>query len=537
MTSMTTGALIATIVLAGPAASLEIPTSPEAIPLFAGDRVVVRLEEPAAESADVLGRLGELGRRLGIEEASPLFHMNRGDVSRKRALGLDRLFVLRFAGKRDVDLAIGLLRDHPAVSIAEADHVGHGAVGPDDYYFSSQWNLLNTGQIFGTPGADIDMLPAWGIATGHESVIVGIVDSGIDFDHPDLAGKILPGYDYANNDDNPQDDHGHGTHVSGIAAAITDNTIGVAGVAPESRILPVKALNSGNWGYYSWWTSAIEFAVDNGAHVINMSMGGSSYSSSMRDAVIYARDAGVPINAAMMNENNSVPYYPAAYSETIAVGSTDRDDYRSSFSSYGAHIDLCAPGSSIWSTLWNDTYSPWNGTSMATPHVTGTMALLLSREPWLDVEDLRARARDTSEDEVGRASEDTPGWDQYHGDGRLNAHNALLAGDACNLVTTILDSPATVAPGGELRFTGEIRNDCGVARGFDGVVLEATGPADMSNVLYAGSTQTVTSGSAIEREIVMSVPLAAPLGNYTVEIVASLRGITIGSASFDVEVQ
>ncbi|MAE70616.1 MAG: hypothetical protein CME06_09125 [Gemmatimonadetes bacterium] len=532
MTSTTAHILILTLVLGGSALGAR-----NSIPAAATDRVVVRLSESATDGAEVLGRLGELGERLEISGASPLFRLDRGDVSRKRELGLDRVFVLRLAGEGVVDRAIALLNEHSAVSLAEVDHVGRGGVGPDDYYFPSQWSLENTGQLFGNPGADIDMLRAWGVATGHESVIVGIVDSGIDFDHPDLDGKILPGYDYVNNDNNPQDDHGHGTHVSGIAAAITDNSIGVAGVAPESRILPVKALNSGNWGYYSWWTSAIEYAVDNGAHVINMSMGGSSYSSSMRDAVIFAYDAGVPINAAMMNENSSVPYYPAAYSETIAVGSTERHDYRSSFSSYGSHIDLCAPGSSIWSTLWNDTYSAWNGTSMATPHVTGTMALLLSREPWLDVEDLRARVRDTSEDEVGQPWEDTPGWDQYHGEGRLNAYDALLAGDACSLVATILDSPATVAPGSELLFTGEIRNDCGVARGFDGVVLEATGPANMSNILYSGSIQNIASGAAIEREIALSVPPAAPLGDYTIEIVVSLRGITIGVASFEVEVQ
>jgi len=244
-----------------------------------------------------------------------------------------------------------------------------------------------------------------------------------------------------------------------------------------------------------------------------------------------------PRIAAMMNNDNSIPYYPAAYDETIAIGSTDRYDERSSFSSYGDHIDLCAPGSYIWSTLWNDTYAAWDGTSMATPHGSGTVALLLAREPWLDVELLRARLRDTAEDQVGRPGEDTPGWDRYHGAARLNAHAPLAAGDACALALTILDSPASVAPGEDLVILGELRNDCDDPREFDLVLLDATGPATTSNTLYEGAARPIAAGTALRREVVLRVPLGAPLGEYDLSLSASLRGIDLASASFPVRVE
>lgn len=160
--------------------------------------------------------------------------------------------------------------------------------------------------------------------------------------------------------------------------------------------MPVKALNSGNWGYYSWWSSAIIYAVDNGASVINMSMGGTGYSQSLRDAVLYAYNANVPVVAAMMNNGNSTPYYPAAFSETIAVGATDRYDNRASFSSFGNHIDLVAPGVSVLSTF---------------------------------------------DDQVGYPWEDIPGWDLYYGAGRLNAVQAL--GTVLSMMPDIIVSPSS----------------------------------------------------------------------------------------------
>jgi thermitase len=236
----------------------------------------------------------------------------------------------------------------------------------------------------GKPDADIDLPEAWNITRGSRDTIIAIIDTGVDLTHPDLASKLVPGYNFISPLSPPQDDGGHGTHVAGTAAAGTNNLTGVAGVCWECRIMPVKALGE-NAGTTATVSAAIIYAVDHGAHVINLSLGGPAGNETLLSAVRYAYAANVPIVAAMMNEGSSVPYYPAAYPETIAVGSTDKMDVLSDFSSYGSHIDLSAPGSEILSTYWvtpnqhNYAYS-W-GTSMATPHVAGVLGLMRSMAP------------------------------------------------------------------------------------------------------------------------------------------------------------
>src|SRR5690606_34252085 len=168
---------------------------------------------------------------------------------------------------------------NPYVIYAEPDYAGVGAVFPNDDLFGLQWHLQNTGQGGGTAGADVDAPLAWDVTTGSVNTTIAIIDTGLDLDHPDLAGKILSGYDFVNNDTVPQDDHGHGTHVAGLAAANSNNDTGTAGLCWQCRLMPLKGLNADNWGYYSWWASAIYYAVNTGADVINMSMGGTDPSS------------------------------------------------------------------------------------------------------------------------------------------------------------------------------------------------------------------------------------------------------------------
>lgn len=197
----------------------------------------------------------------------------------------------------------------------------------------------------------------------------------------------------------------------------------------------IKIIDSTNFGWYSWWASGLYYAANNGANVINMSVGGESFSSSLLEAVDYAYQSGCFIAASMMNFNNNVPYYPAAYdSQVVAVGATDSYDQRCSpffwggGSNYGPHIDVVAPGNYIYglNNLSNTDYSwYWGGTSQATPMVTGLAALLLAKDSSRTPLDLRSIIRATADDTVGRPQEDTPGFDYYHGYGRINCYRAL----------------------------------------------------------------------------------------------------------------
>lgn len=215
------------------------------------------------------------------------------------------------------------------------------------------------------------------VATG---VCVAVVDTGIDTSHPDLAANIVGGYNAINPSSGYKDDNGHGTHVSGTIGAI-DNTVGVIGAAPKVSLLGVKVLNSQGSGYVSDIIEGMDWAVSNGAKVINMSLGGSTPVSAFQDAVTRANAAGVVVVAAAGNSGGTVGY-PAAYDGVIAVSATDSSNVIAYFSSRGPEVDLAAPGVSINSTYWTrrkgSTYALLSGTSMASPHVAGAAALVLS---------------------------------------------------------------------------------------------------------------------------------------------------------------
>jgi subtilisin family serine protease len=389
-------------------------------------RIIVKLQ-PEAARQDQFGSnsLQALTAKLDVRSIAPLFPEGTASPLAMTRFGFDRLYILELPESTDVTHAVAEFSLDSGVEYAEIDAIGYGTVTPNDSQFATQWSLNNTGQNGCKLDADIDAPEAWNLNQGHVNTIVAVIDSGVDLDHPDLAGKILAGYDYVNNDSNPSDDHGHGTHVSGTAAASSNNTVGVSGICWNCRIMPLKALDSQNLGFYSWWASSLVFAADHGASVINMSMGGSSDSITLHDAIRYAYRKNIPITVAMMNTGNSTPFYPAAYPEVIAIGSTDCFDARSNFSNFGSHIDLAAPGSDILSTLWNNTYASWFGTSMATPHVTGVIGLLRSINPAYSAAELASILKATADDQVGPGIEDTPGWDPYFGSGRLNAFKAV----------------------------------------------------------------------------------------------------------------
>ena len=252
------------------------------------------------------------------------------------------------------------------VTYAEPDFVAEAVGSPDDAYFGLQWGLTKIGAE-----------QAWDVTAGNPSVNIAILDTGVDLDHPDLADKLISNINLTNFG-NPDDVYGHGTHVAGIAAAITNNGMGVAGLGCTATIMNVKVLDDNGMGAYSWIVSGIIWATDNGAEIINMSLGGSYASSALEDAINYAWSKGVVVVAAAGNNGDTTPMYPAYYTNCIAVAATDANDARASWSNYGDWVDVAAPGASIYSTLKNSNYGYKSGTSMASPHVAGLAALVFT---------------------------------------------------------------------------------------------------------------------------------------------------------------
>lgn len=261
-----------------------------------------------------------------------------------------------------------------AVAFVEPDYQVSAAVAPldstDDLY-ALQW---------GHPATNIPA--AWAaLPPGAPTVTVAVLDSGVCADHPDLVGRVLTGWDFVDGDDVPQDVYNHGCSVTGIIAANTDNTEGIAGVAPNAQILPVRVLDQNGFGAYSTVAEGMVYAVDNGAQILNMSLSGPFPSPTLENAVNYAKANGVKIVAAAGNYGQEGAQYPAAYPDVIAVGAVDENLRPSDFSNYGSDIDVWAPGRQIASTAPIGVYTypyQWNtGTSFAAPYVAGYMAVLM----------------------------------------------------------------------------------------------------------------------------------------------------------------
>ncbi|MEI6614098.1 MAG: S8 family serine peptidase [Chrysiogenales bacterium] len=269
---------------------------------------------------------------------------------------------------------------------------------PNEQFFSYQYALLNNGQVFypeknltGTSTADIKASEGWIWSTGSNGTMIAIVDSGMAQAHEDLKNKIMPGYDFVNDDADPQDDNGHGTFVASLAAAETDNGIGIAGVAWNAMLLPVKVLDSQGNGNYLTIAAGIKYAADQGAKVINLSLGGDSASFILKDACQYAFNKGCTLIAAAGNTGSEAVQFPAAYdSLCLAVGASDANDTLAPFSNRGLQIDVVAPGVWVFGASFNParptelrSYDWDNGTSLAAAHVSGAAALLIAYKPLL----------------------------------------------------------------------------------------------------------------------------------------------------------
>ncbi|MBL8696321.1 MAG: S8 family serine peptidase [Planctomycetes bacterium] len=308
--------------------------------------------------------------------------------------------------------ALSLLEE---VEFAEPDCIVDAEASVSDPRADIQWHIPH----IGTPAA-------WDVTIGNSSVKIAVLDTGCDANHPDLQGKLVSGWNFISRSSNTQDDHGHGTHVAGTAAAATNNAEGVAGVGYLCSILPVKVLDANGSGSYSGIIQGIDYAVAQGAKVINMSFGGSAPSNSLAVAVQNALHAGVLPVAAAGNSNASAMHYPAAIRGCLAVGASTSSDTRASFSNYGRPwVDVAAPGVNIFATFPLGTvtmgsspggYRSLNGTSMAAPVVAGVAGLLYS---YLGSSATPLRVRSLLEGTAVNASRD---WTAF---GRVSASEAL----------------------------------------------------------------------------------------------------------------
>jgi subtilisin family serine protease len=358
-----------------------------------------------------------------------------------RKIGPIGIFAVRTPENVSVEETLAVLARNPDIERAGPDHRTRLFVTPNDTFFQRyQYNLRNRGTVLEisseirpqtTAGADIKATTAWDETRGDPDVLIAVLDTGVDMTHPELVDKVVStGRDFVNDDLDATDDHWHGTHVAGVAAADTGNGEGIAGVAWDCRILPGKVIDADGSGYYSWLIDGIVWAVDEGAKVINLSLGGDEDDEFLEDACKYAYDRGVVIVAASGNDGASVGY-PAAFDRyVLAVAATDYNDERASFSNFGPEVDVAAPGVYILGPCpqWyaGEGYLPYlfgSGTSQATPHVAGLAALIMSVKPWLEPDDVMDIVRYTADD-VNRSQ--SPGRDDDLGYGRINMERALV---------------------------------------------------------------------------------------------------------------
>jgi len=334
-----------------------------------------------------------------IESIASNYNFDRDIISKNEKIGFALVKV-----KDGEELSfIESIKNKPGIRYAELDWKVHACFTPNDPYWDQQWGP-----------AMIKCPKGWDKTKGSKSVKIAIVDTGVDYAHEDIAANYVEGgYDFVNDDNDPKDDNGHGTHCAGIAAGVMNNNKGIAGVAQVS-IMAEKVLDADGYGYISDVADGIIHAADHGADIISMSLGGPG-SSAEEDACNYAWSKGVLLVAAAGNDGRSEVSYPAGYDSVIAVGAIDSNGKKCDFSNYGEKLELVAPGEAIISSIPGDNYEFYSGTSMATPHVAGVAALIKSLYPDYTNQQIRNLLRSTADD-LG-----DPGKDIYYGYGRVDA--------------------------------------------------------------------------------------------------------------------
>ncbi len=365
----------------------------------------------------------------------------------------------------DVAAAVRACKLDPAIEFAEPNYIYTASRTPNDPRFGELWGMQNA------TDADVDAPEAWDRQTGARRVLVAIIDTGIDYKHQDLGENVwrnpgesgggretngkdddgngfvddVFGWDFANRDNDPMDDNGHGSHVAGTIAAVGDNNLGVVGVNWRASVMALKFLSASGSGSASDAIEAILYAANNGARVLNNSWGGGGFSQALRDAIEFARERNAVFVAAAGNDgrdNDAAPEYPASYdlANILSIAASDRQDARASFSNFGkTSVDLAAPGVDILSTTPGNTYSIFSGTSMATPHASGVAALVLAQYPLATSREVLIR--------MAGSVDPLPAFENTTSSGgRLNAAAALAPAPKVAFVTRIDPAAVPVGP-------------------------------------------------------------------------------------------
>jgi subtilisin family serine protease len=447
----------------------------------------------------------------------------------RRRIGKTSTYLLDFPAKNADALpqARAKIAKSPSVATAEPDFIVHALINPNDALLVAQYSLNNTGQTGGTNDADIDAPEAWNYGTGNRAVKVGVIDTGIDYTHPELAANIwtnpkeipnnkidddangyvddVHGWNFYGDNNDPRDDHYHGTHCAGTIGALGNNGVGVSGVCWQVTLVPLKFLSSGGSGSLSDAVEAIRYATSIGVRLTSNSWGGGGYSQAMKDAIDAANAANILFVAAAGNSasnNDKTPMYPASYASQniISVAATDHQDNMAKFSSYGlTTVDVGAPGVSILSTFpatmttsmygYQTSYGTISGTSMATPHVAGACALLWSQAPTLTAVQVKARIMKRSDPKSSLTG-------KIAGRGRLNVNNLvnpnwvlLPPGVVLSSMTAVGNNNGSFEPGEALPLSPTFENAGEVAATNLVTTLTTTNPY----VAILDGTQTVPS--------------------------------------------
>ena len=375
------------------------------------------------------------------------------------------------------------------VEFSEPDYKAEALGTANDPYFiqGSEWHL-----------AKIQAPAAWDVSTGSSSVVVAVVDTGVNASHPDMVGKVLAGgYDFVANDTDPTDENGHGTAVAGTIAPASNNSVGVAGVAWGNPILPIRVLDANGSGNYSAICNGIIYAADHGAKVINLSFGGTASSLALQNAINYAWSKQCVIVAAAGNSGNNVPFYPAACTNVISVSATNSADARPTWSNFGSYVDVSAPGLDVLTLYGADQYAVWSGTSFSSPVTAGVVALMASANSNLTNAQL-ADLLIKNCDDIG-----TAGYDVYFGNGRVNAFRAVTAAKAfVNVADTVAPVAAVTSPANgatvsstsqTIRFSAT--DNVAVTKVALYIDSKLVSSVNASSATYTWNTSRVTRGS------------------------------------------
>lgn len=473
---------------------------------------------------------------------------------------LERSHVDRVRIPRNVSLddAKRTLLADPSVAYVQPNYIytATDTVANDPYFSANLWALRNTGQSNGKVGADIGATRAWDLTKGSSTVVVGVVDTGVDYSHPDLAANMwrnpgeiagdgrdndgngyiddVHGYDFRNWDGDPRDDHGHGTHCAGTIGAVGNNGVGVTGVAWNVKIVALKFMGTDGKGSTSSALACIDYLTElkaKGVNVVasNNSWGGTGADSALREAIERANQKGILTVCAAGNtgaNSDTNPEYPGAYtnSNVISVAATDRFDRRAGFSNYGANsVDLGAPGVDILSTTPNNGYGWSSGTSMAAPHVTGAVALLKAYNPSLTAAQIKDAILTTGDPVADLQGLTVTGR-------RLNLYNALQK--VTVVVAPVLKNmKLTVTPDRALYTTRHTVFLTVRAEDAQSAALLPGTAVQLTVTTPAGASSTLTGTVTADGTVTLSYRPLVSVGTYTVTGVATLSGYNQGTIS------